>query len=464
MAVVALGCGSWLETHPTTDCGFQTAMSVFEVSIYQNISDRYALTPSSVTFGLWKHCFYYAQNCTCTPVTLGYEIDAEQSIFAATNNLTMPSVDTSQSSYIRLIPLILALVLSMMAFAYSFWASRSCPLALFWINGGMAFVGAVLVAIAFGATYQSYRSSILKACQAANLQSVRCASMSPKLEVTLLAVALGLLVLASALFGCMKTSDTVQDVYRMDEKKQTRKRSPRKQSRLMKSSSHLSDISTSSKEHDAVTGWQDEQLNTLPLRSSPVNPRSIEYAYKQQQNTNNYNRRFLSNTRGTTSSPTASSTTLLSSIPSTNKDKRRQKQSNSHQEKVNRHHGINTNDFTPLTIPYHHHPQQQQRRTSDSQPNRLAGHGFSFNEKSAIEDDAPLEDQQQHNGLSHYSDASLRTSTPISHHLDPYRSMGRKGINQTYQERSYHQPSTRYPPNHKSSKDGLLPSNRSPAP
>lgn len=74
VAAVALGCGSWLETHPTTDCAFQTAMSVFEVSIYQNISDRYALTPSSVTFGLWKHCFYYAQNCTCTPISLGYEI------------------------------------------------------------------------------------------------------------------------------------------------------------------------------------------------------------------------------------------------------------------------------------------------------------------------------------------------------------------------------------------------------
>jgi hypothetical protein len=289
----------------------------------------------------------------------------------------MPNVDTSQpSSYIRLIPLILALVLSVMAFGYSFWAARSRPLVLFWINGGMAFVGAVLVAIAFGGTYHSYRSSILKACQAANMQSVRCASMSPKLEVTLLAVALGLLLLASALFGCVRTSET--NIYKMDEKKQMAV--ARKPSQMMKSNSHLSDTSTSSKELTDAT-WEgrhhhhqhqhQHQHHHQHLLQGTIPPaRSNEYAFKNT--VTGHSRR---------SSPPS---TLLSSIPSTspnnkaNIDKRRQKPSSS---PSNRYHQ-GSHDFTPPALPYGDH--QQKRYSNDS-----------ANHPRAHEDPSSLEDRRQ---------------------------------------------------------------------
>lgn len=297
----------------------------------------------------------------------------------------MPSVDTSQpSSYIRLIPLILALVLSVMAFGYSFWATRSRPLVLIWINGGMAFVGAVLVAIAFGGTFHSYRSSILKACQAANMQSVRCASMSPKLEVTLLAVALGLLLLASALFGCVQTSETT--IYQLDEKKHIAV--ARKPSQIMKSNSHLSDTSASSKELTDVT-WEGRQHHHQHLLQGTIPPaRSNEYAFKNTVTGNN--RR----------SPPSS--TLLSSIPSTstnnkgNIDKRRQKPSSSPSNRY--HHG--SHDFTPPALPYGDH---QQKRYS----NETANQSRSHEDPSSLEDrrqnpvPTPIFDPRRKSGLRH---------------------------------------------------------------
>ncbi|CAO3598962.1 unnamed protein product [Absidia cylindrospora] len=360
LAVVALGCGSWLETNTSNDCAFQNTISVFEVSIYQNISDPYALTPSSVTFGLWKHCFYYAQNCTCTPISLNYQLDAEQSIYAATNNQTMPTIDANHTSYIRLIPLIMALILSTASFAYSFWANRSHsrPL-LFWINGAVALLAAALVALAFGYTYQSYRSSIISACQAVNDQSVRCASMSPKLEVILLAVALGLLVLASTLFGCVRKPDfsdsTTHEIY-IDEKSPSSSSSKRPSTLFeaphRKSGGRLSRPSESfaasknpalydMSSDEALEAWRDATLLerheqqrqhdqhyyqqqeqqqhdmwAMPLRPPPL-PAALN---NRRSNEHMYIRQSSSDTRaypatGTSSTPSSSSTSVSSSSP-----------------------------------------------------------------------------------------------------------------------------------------------------
>ncbi|KAI8335192.1 hypothetical protein BC941DRAFT_503915 [Chlamydoabsidia padenii] len=478
LAVVALGCGSWLETNSTTDCGFQSTMTVFEVSIYQNISDKYALTPTSVTFGLWKHCFYYAQNCTCTPITLGYEIDAQQTIFAATNNQTMPSIDSSHSSsYIRLIPLIMALVLSVICFGYSFWANRSAtrPL-LFWINGALALLAGALVSLAFGNTYQTYRTSIIKACQAVNMQSVRCASMASKLEVILLAVALALLVLATLLFGCVRKSnmtDTFTHEIYIDETVPSYKRqsafiqSFQRNSKLIKSSSsHLSGSSSASKEpamygisnDDSLEAWRDvaildgqqqqgdnyhHELGTFPLRPPPATAgrRSNEYAYKGNQ----YDRRSSSNQRVTTR---RNSSNISSPATTTANDYKRQRQESSSSrsshsrqtQQYTQHHydlSSDSNELLPPTLPFaDHHQQQQRRRKSSSSPHqpRPASHasGNTFGANEMLMDDSPqsstftLEDQQHHHQQqSHcnrqYSDASLRT--PLSYQSDSHDSL-----------------------------------------
>ncbi|ORZ18611.1 hypothetical protein BCR42DRAFT_489949 [Absidia repens] len=429
LAVVALGCGSWLETNTSNDCAFQNTISVFEVSIYQNISDPYALTPSSVTFGLWKHCFYYAQNCTCTPIRLNYQLDAEQSIYAATNNQTMPTIDANHASYIRLIPLIMALILSTASFGYSFWANRSHSRPLFfWINGAVALLAAALVALALGYTYQSYKSSIVSACQAVNDQSVRCASMSPKLEVILLALALGLLVLSSALFGCVRKPDfgdsTTHEIY-IDEKSPSSSSSKRPSTLFeptnRKSGGRLSRPSESlaasknpamydMSSDEALEAWRDATLLerheqqrqhdhhyyqqqeqhqhdmwAMPLRPPPP-PAALN---DRRSNDHMYNRQPSSDTRayptnGTSSTPSSSSASVSSSslLPSAvdmysgnENDKkhqqyRRRSSSSPRQEKTQYYQdgdiSSGSNELLPPTLPFAGHPQR--RRKSSSQP------------------------------------------------------------------------------------------------
>jgi hypothetical protein len=73
LAVLAIGLGSWLETNDTIgDCSFKSSMSMHQVLLYRNISSNLT-TPDSVSFGLWKHCYMYALNCSCTPASLKYQ-------------------------------------------------------------------------------------------------------------------------------------------------------------------------------------------------------------------------------------------------------------------------------------------------------------------------------------------------------------------------------------------------------
>ncbi|KAI8099901.1 uncharacterized protein BX664DRAFT_322357 [Halteromyces radiatus] len=490
LGVIALGCSSWLETNISGDCTFQSSMSVFEVSIYQNISDPYALTPSSVSFGLWKHCFYYTQNCTCTPVSLNYEIDAEQSIFAATNNQTMPNIDSTHSSYIRLIPLIMGLILSFGAFVYSFWANRCVTRPFYlWLNGAVALISAVLVAIAFGFTYQSYKTSIIKACQAASLQSVKCASMAPKLEVILLAVTLGLLVLASILFGCVRksdSSDTIEEVY-IDEKKATSRRHSSflqaiQRNSKMKSSSQLSGASSTSREpamysiepDDAMDAWrnvaildgqqQQHELSNIPLRPPPITGRrSNELSYNSHHTS--YEPRMSANTRNINiTANLSSSSSSSSSTPSSpvsgntgNSGKRQQKQSSSshipssRQERAQHYHNYeisdDSNELIPPTLPFADH--QSQRRRQSSQPSlnkaRPSSHasGNTFGANDILMEGSPVSstftlEEQQHGGYygRQPSDASFRTATPSSFRYDRTSSHDSVCFTPTFNDRS----------------------------
>ena len=73
LAVLAISFGSWLETNDSIDsCSVRENLALQKVTLLRNISSD-AFSPDTVTFGLWKHCFIYALNCTCTPASLTYK-------------------------------------------------------------------------------------------------------------------------------------------------------------------------------------------------------------------------------------------------------------------------------------------------------------------------------------------------------------------------------------------------------
>jgi hypothetical protein len=80
-ALLAIGFGSWLETNDSFEsCSFKNSMSFHQVYLYRNISSNLT-TPDSVSFGLWKSCYFYALNCSCTLTNLYYEPGKKKSLF-----------------------------------------------------------------------------------------------------------------------------------------------------------------------------------------------------------------------------------------------------------------------------------------------------------------------------------------------------------------------------------------------
>lgn len=78
LAVLAIGFASWLETNESVDsCTFKNSLSFHQVHLYQNISSNLT-TPDSVSFGLWKTCYFYSLNCTCSPTNIKYEPGMKQ--------------------------------------------------------------------------------------------------------------------------------------------------------------------------------------------------------------------------------------------------------------------------------------------------------------------------------------------------------------------------------------------------
>lgn len=73
-AVLAIGFGSWLETNDAIDdCSARAKISLLQVNMLRNISSN-EVVPDTVSLGLWRHCFGYALNCTCTSHKLTYKL------------------------------------------------------------------------------------------------------------------------------------------------------------------------------------------------------------------------------------------------------------------------------------------------------------------------------------------------------------------------------------------------------
>ncbi|KAI8139018.1 hypothetical protein BJV82DRAFT_564646 [Fennellomyces sp. T-0311] len=163
LAVLAIGFGSWLETTDSIDsCSFRNSLALQKVSLLRNLSSD-SISPDTVAFGLWKHCYIYTLNCTCTSSRLTYDLDAPTILEAAiSNNTEIPH--TNEISYWRVVPLAMATALGGIAFIFGVIVHRLDSRKLQWINAGIVLATTVLVAIGFGYTYHQYSTGIRNAC------------------------------------------------------------------------------------------------------------------------------------------------------------------------------------------------------------------------------------------------------------------------------------------------------------
>ncbi|GAA5813058.1 hypothetical protein MFLAVUS_006525 [Mucor flavus] len=191
LAVLAIGFGSWLETNDNaSSCSFKSSMSLHQVFLYRNISSNLT-TPDSVSFGLWKHCYMYALNCSCTPTNLKYQPDVSTILQVATEHNAIPPL-TSNTSLSRIIPLILATIFSCIAFLIGLWANRRGKYIYRKIVVGLLLATSILIAYGFGSTYDQYFRMIKQTCKSLN-NNVYCARHAVQTEVIVFSMALILL-------------------------------------------------------------------------------------------------------------------------------------------------------------------------------------------------------------------------------------------------------------------------------
>ncbi|KAK4515067.1 transcription regulator gal80 [Mucor velutinosus] len=194
LILLAIGFGSWLETNESiTDCSFKSSMSFHQVYLYRNITSNLT-TPDSVSFGLWKTCYFYALNCSCTPTNLRYQPDVSTILQVATEHNATPPL-TGSTSLSRVIPLMLATVIGGAAFFIGLWANRRGKYMYRKVVVALLSLCAILIAYVFGWTYDQYFKSILKTCKDRN-NAIYCARHAVGTEVVIFAVALALLFIA----------------------------------------------------------------------------------------------------------------------------------------------------------------------------------------------------------------------------------------------------------------------------
>ncbi|CEP10641.1 hypothetical protein [Parasitella parasitica] len=184
LIVLAIGFGSWLETNESTgDCAFKNSMSFHQVYLYRNITSNLT-TPDSVSFGLWKTCYFYALNCSYVSTILQV---------ATEHNATPPLTESTSLS--RIIPLMLATIIGGVAFFVGLWANRRGKYMFRKIVVALLCACAVLITYAFGWTYDQYFKMIVKTCKDRN-NTIYCARHAVGIEVVIFAIVLALLFIA----------------------------------------------------------------------------------------------------------------------------------------------------------------------------------------------------------------------------------------------------------------------------
>ncbi|KAI9487787.1 MAG: hypothetical protein EXX96DRAFT_554645 [Benjaminiella poitrasii] len=199
LALLAIIFGSWLETNDSTNnCSFKNTMSIHQIHLYRNITSNLT-TPDSVSFGLWKSCYFYALNCSCSTTNLRYQPDISSILqVAATEHNAVPPI-TSDSSFIRVVPLMIATISLAIAFLIGLLVANRHGRYLFRkIIVGLLLIALTLIAATFGLTFDTYFKTIKQTCRDPT-NTVHCARHLIGTEAIVFGVTLGL-VLVSFIF------------------------------------------------------------------------------------------------------------------------------------------------------------------------------------------------------------------------------------------------------------------------
>ncbi|KAL0138224.1 hypothetical protein V8B55DRAFT_1536093 [Mucor lusitanicus] len=211
--VILLGClligfASWLETNSlfyTSSASINHHFSLFKI-FFTNKSH----VTSVITFGLWRYCISSTNSYACSPVRMNFDIDAlavmktadQLSSSSSSSNFDQELPSLTATSYVRLIPLLMASLLAVIALgitAFLLPGNIKKTLqrrALFWLTSLLCFLCAALTAIAFGITYHTYTTNITAACSSLDTEYI-CSSYTLNTEIILLAISIGIFMIST---------------------------------------------------------------------------------------------------------------------------------------------------------------------------------------------------------------------------------------------------------------------------
>ncbi|KAI9024326.1 hypothetical protein CLU79DRAFT_746595 [Phycomyces nitens] len=166
---------SWLETLSTQNCSFRSTMSIKRLHLARSTPD----TPHTVSFGLWRQCWFHDSGCICTPTSLSYTPDSQ--LVASSG-----SVAKAVLFILSNISLLFAVILH--HFSY--------PFCLFF-----TLLGLVWTASGFGITYHRYHQHIsaYQSQYQSHTQSQSTFVQSNGLETVLYGLAIGFIVVLAIL-------------------------------------------------------------------------------------------------------------------------------------------------------------------------------------------------------------------------------------------------------------------------
>lgn len=311
LAALAIGFASWLETNESVDsCTFKNSLSFQQIHLYQNISSNLT-TPDSVSIGLWKSCYFYSLNCTCSPTNIKYQpgkvykmklnskkykaylyLDIQNILQIATQHLAVPP-EATETSLSRFAPLIVATLFAGLAVVLGFIANSSKQYLFRRIICGFIVISLALTAYVFGSTFKSYQDSIKSTCKDPN-NSIYCTKYAIGVEVPIFGVAIALLVL-SLLFWFLSSGFLNTDEQQEEEEEDVRccgcffkskpepmvEESTRKQK---KSTYYVDQYQPPPRAINELDAWQDADYYNNNYPEKP-------YYYEQQKkkyNSNNY--------------------------------------------------------------------------------------------------------------------------------------------------------------------------------
>ncbi|CAO3610988.1 unnamed protein product [Mucor hiemalis] len=205
LSCLSIGMGSWLETNNLlylSSPSVSHQLSTFKIDLVQKAN---ASSKAYLSFGLWRYCLYDITNdfYKCSSIKLNLDIDTYTTMNILIDGLNKQQLPTPSSvSYVRIVPLIIANFIGVVAFCIALFllpgdnkklVQRK---GLLLLNGILCFICSSLTAVSFGATFYKYSSDIKEVCSLLKSDYI-CQSYTPGVEIILLGLAVGLFCISS---------------------------------------------------------------------------------------------------------------------------------------------------------------------------------------------------------------------------------------------------------------------------